>query len=360
MWANCPTRENLHAPAPGPNHYAQQQARRSVPPPPAWAGYRRPVASRPSGPTRRHSPAAPGPRSVPRLRVAPVAAPPHRAVPYAALLSNHPVQQQIPAQGPRLQPVSPGAGQGRADDREFYREVDGEGADGYVGHGVVGGGEEEFPRVELCGVEQAGDQLEDDRTDQQRNGSAFEHAEGVADEWAAEQSREDRPEFDQQQRDGDHARDHMRALGDAVEPHRMCGPVEPGGRVLDPVADQPGEETQCDGDAQGDAYPRRHRRTPSGRHLRRDQGRHEQSRRLRPGSSGAMPPRVFDTVVSNTRNLLSHNELMPVETAQVRKCRCAHGATSGRPFAPPHLSEAGEHARHRGERVTAGRESRPR
>ena len=75
------------------------------------------------------------------------------------------------------------------------------------------------------------------------------------DQRAAEELRVDRPQLGQQQRNRGDPGDDVQALGDPVEVHGPRRPVEPGGRVLDEVADQPGDEAEQERDPEPESHP---------------------------------------------------------------------------------------------------------
>ena len=95
-------------------------------------------------------------------------------------------------------------------------------ADDDVAEVAVRGGERPRPGVPVQGVEEAGRQLHQRRGDEHEDREPLERVRGRPDGRPAEQVRVDRPELDQQQRDGGDAGGDVQALRDPVGPHRAA------------------------------------------------------------------------------------------------------------------------------------------
>jgi hypothetical protein len=96
-------------------------------------------------------------------------------------------------------------------------------------------------------------ELEDHRRDEDEDGQSLERMHDELTQAARrpeEQPREDRPQLDQEQRDGDRAAEDVQPLRELVEAHWAGRQRQPARRVLQ-VAPDAGQE----GDGEGDAEP---------------------------------------------------------------------------------------------------------
>ena len=154
--------------------------------------------------------------------------------------------------------------EGLPDDGELDRDVHAERPDRDPGEGVVRADEAERPRVPLGRVGEPGDELEDRGAHEERDRPPFEEVEhelARAPGWAQEESGEDRPELDEEQRDGGGPGGDVQGLGDLVEAGRSGGQRERRRRQLRRVAVQTGGERDGEGDAQPHPDPGRGPRT---------------------------------------------------------------------------------------------------
>ena len=145
---------------------------------------------------------------------------------------------------------------------KLHRDVHEDGTDHHVAQVTVGGGERPWPGVPVQRVQEAGrelDQAEDTSTKtESRSSACFSRP----DRWPAEQARVDRPELDQQQRDGRDTCGHVEALRHAIGLHRVCGFRQPRPGVVLVVAQHPCHEAHRETDPHGPTQPSRDRRRP--------------------------------------------------------------------------------------------------
>ena len=116
--------------------------------------------------------------------------------------------------------------QGRPHRPELERDVGDEGADEHPGSVVVGLDEVEPEHVPVLDVQDAGDELEQDAADEQRQRRALQRVGGRAERRPLEQARQHRPQLGQHDRGQGQADGDVQALGEAVEPRRPSRPAE--------------------------------------------------------------------------------------------------------------------------------------